>query len=184
MNFVTHFHGPKPHDYIRFIMGKGCDQAFKMLCIRGVKFSAPLLCRSLAAFAKASLAVERYAYCTASFSVSSQAFFCQSLLESLADNSHQCNDFYSVIQESLEKVPFYMRLPRAQMLDRLGLEGVSYSFYWISCYVIVILGWLALAYYLYRQKQFGTKQLFHLVVAGFVGWTSLTLLFAVVHLGV
>eukprot|EP00527_Entomoneis_sp_CCMP2396_P001282 CAMPEP_0198154906 /NCGR_PEP_ID=MMETSP1443-20131203/68852_1 /TAXON_ID=186043 /ORGANISM="Entomoneis sp., Strain CCMP2396" /LENGTH=781 /DNA_ID=CAMNT_0043821623 /DNA_START=186 /DNA_END=2528 /DNA_ORIENTATION=- len=127
-SYILHFHGPKPHDYIRFIMGKGCDKAVKFLCMRGIKFSAPLLCQSLSVFAKASMSVDRHAYCSASFQVPSQVMFCQSLFEHLADNP-QCSDFYSVIRESLDAVPSYIKLPRALILKRLGLSSFS-RFHW------------------------------------------------------
>ena len=33
--YIVHFHGPKPHNYMEFILGKGCDEAVKGLCHQG-----------------------------------------------------------------------------------------------------------------------------------------------------
>ncbi|KAL7575774.1 hypothetical protein ACA910_003104 [Epithemia clementina (nom. ined.)] len=87
--YIIHYHGPKPHDYVRYIMAKGCDKAVKFLCARGIRMSPSLLCQSLAVFAQASMSVDPTAYCQASFRIPSQSAFCQQLFQDMSSQNHR-----------------------------------------------------------------------------------------------
>ncbi|KAL7579095.1 hypothetical protein ACA910_019129 [Epithemia clementina (nom. ined.)] len=131
--FIIHFHGPKPADYIATLMAQKVDKGkqFKALIQLAIVTPRSMLCRSLTAFARSSLAVDRTAYCQDSFPQSPpQMVFCQKLMEHLAllvssrnKNNHNrsCDNFPFVIQDALNSVPRHLKLPRKEILKRIGL---------------------------------------------------------------
>jgi hypothetical protein len=118
--FIVHFHGPKPHDYMRFIMGKGCNQAVKDLCRAAI--TLPFICRSLHYFARASRRVDEKSYCEASFDSKNQVYFCDKLFDRLAsEEGRQCHDFPSLVWDTLESVPSSLKLPREVIRKKLKI---------------------------------------------------------------
>lgn len=119
--FIVHFHGPKPHDYIRYIMGKGCSSAVKSICRASMSF--PYLCRSLHYFARASRNVDENAYCQASFEASNHIQFCQQLFERVAgDQGSRCTSLPELAWSALESVPSSVKLPRSVICKKLGIQ--------------------------------------------------------------
>ena len=180
-SYIVHFHGPKPHDYVRFIMGKGCDTAVKFLCNRGVNLSPSLLCQSLSAFASASISVDRYSYCQASFRVRSQAAFCQELFEDTSSPSHRCKEFYKLIQGALDKLPPSLKLPRSLILKRLGLSQHG-SLYWYVLYGGAVCCWVAIAVLSVRMRSTSSRTVLNGLLGLSLGWSVLSVILAAIHL--
>ena len=122
-SYILHFHGPKPNDYIRFIMNEKCGPAIDFLCERGFHSSPYILCQSLAVFARASLSVDKHAFCTLSFANHTQASFCQSLMEQLSGSHEpQCGNFEALIQKSWEGANTDTSLLRLREVEDLMLH--------------------------------------------------------------
>ena len=145
--FIVHFHGPKPHDYMRYIMGKGCSKAVIDLCRASSSF--PFLCRSLHYFARASRSVDAEAYCNASFDRANHVQYCGKIFEKLAKDGSECKEFSELAWQTLESMPSRMKLPREVIRKKLGIpisrtSRVGYVYFlWTLC-------WLAVATVLYR----------------------------------
>ena len=102
-SLVVHFHGPKPHEYLQFIMGKQCGEALGNLCFLATK--RPALCHALREFAIASREVKGLSsYCHTSFSNSTQQSICENFLESLATEKIECVPKKRVTLDDLERV--------------------------------------------------------------------------------
>ena len=102
-SLVVHFHGPKPHEYLQFIMGKQCGEALGNLCLQATK--RPALCHSLREFAVASREVDGLSsYCHTSFSNTTQQSICEDFLESLATGKIECVPKKRVTLDDLEHV--------------------------------------------------------------------------------
>jgi hypothetical protein len=86
--FIVHFHGAKPHDFLKFIMGGKCDKAIQFLCDQTM--SLPYLCRAMRIFARATMSVDGVAYCKASFTKSKEVVFCNYMLDALVSRKDQC----------------------------------------------------------------------------------------------
>ena len=179
---VIHYHGPKPHDYIRFIMGKGCDKAVKFLCARGIRMTPSLLCQSLRVFARTSMSVNRTAYCKASFQHPSQAAFCQELFEHMSSSFHGCQNFYGLIRDALDSVPPFLKLPRQLILKRLGLASEQGILYWILLYGTSIVVFGTLAVYLVRMRSRSTMTLLKASLVVVVVWSIMAAFLALSHL--
>ena len=117
--FIVHFHGPKPHDYMRYIMGKGCSKAVVDICRASQTF--PFLCKSLHYFAKASRSVDKTEYCNSSFESANQRKFCNRLFDRLAEYGGHCESFSNFAWAALQSMPSRMRLPREIIRKKLGI---------------------------------------------------------------
>ena len=101
-SFVVHFHGPKPHEYLQFIMGKQCNEALGNLCLLASK--RPTLCQALREFAVASQNVKGLpAYCRFSFSNTTQQSICRNFLDALASERIPCSPRKRVTLDDLEQ---------------------------------------------------------------------------------
>ena len=98
-SFIVHFHGAKPHDYLKFIMGTPCDEAILFLCEQ-VRM-LPLLCPSIQRFARSSKSVDPTAYCEASFVNEGEITFCNNVMDTLVSNDDACNNFTALIENEL-----------------------------------------------------------------------------------
>ncbi|KAL7579098.1 hypothetical protein ACA910_019132 [Epithemia clementina (nom. ined.)] len=150
-SYIIHFHGPKPKEYIEFIMAKPiANKALAPFIRKGADLKS-LLCHSLSAFARSSFLVNRTFYCLASFENPAEVEFCQQLFEHLLpsstppspvsilstvlfrfasdDHQHNCTEFELVIEEALESVPLDLKLPRQNILKRVGLSLKKTSFF-------------------------------------------------------
>ena len=102
-SFVVHFHGPKPHEYLQYIMGKTCNKALGKLC--QLASSRPALCHALREFARASREVEGLnSYCYSSFSNATQQSMCENFLGALAETKIECTPRKRVTLDDLERV--------------------------------------------------------------------------------
>ena len=142
--FILHFHGPKPHDYIRFLLGESCHASIHALCVRGVRKTPIQLCHSLTAFAQAVAAATDTRqeqplgtlYCTASLGVGSwQAAVCTRLLQhfvvtqpaiarSAGHHDESCANLSTIVHTAIDSIPWWQArtVPRAKILKRLGLN--------------------------------------------------------------
>lgn len=118
--YIVHFHGPKPHDYMRYLMGKGCSKAVIDFCRMSMTF--PFLCRSLHYFAKASRSVDVEAYCKASFDRANHAQYCGRIFDKLAEEGSNCKEFSELAWEALADMPSRMKLPREVIRKKLGIS--------------------------------------------------------------
>ena len=114
---ILHFHGAKPHDYMKYIFGSGCDPAIQFLCVQASELQ--YLCPSFQVFARASKAVDPFEYCEASFSESSEAVFCNNILDNLATLKGECTDLPGVIRKELRRVPSRFSLRTDLITKRL-----------------------------------------------------------------
>lgn len=88
---IVHFHGPKPHDYIEFMLGGECNPAYNFLCKKSFGISPGSLCKTLTLFAKSM--TDPKGYCQSSFlQDAGKASSCLVILQSLASEDH-CDDF-------------------------------------------------------------------------------------------
>lgn len=178
--FIVHFHGPKPHDYLRFIIGKGCSKAVIDLCRASMKF--PFLCRSLHYFAKASRSVDENAYCKASFEVRNHVLFCGKLFETLAEEGGECNSFSELAWDVVESIPTRTRLPREVLQQKLKIPASRTTKGIVWVYVSWTMVWLVVAVLLLRfwkRKQaiavlvflwvIGTSMISHVMLSGHRG---------------
>lgn len=137
--FLLHFHGVKPHDYLKYIFGENCDEAIQFLCARATQLK--YLCPSIQAFAKASKAVDPFAYCESSFSGSSEALLCNNILDSLVASKTQCTDLSPVIRKELNQVPARFSLAKEVIESKLSpLKGDRQIS--ISTWLLVIIGFV------------------------------------------
>jgi hypothetical protein len=81
--FIIHFHGPKPHDYLKALMGQECAVSLQELCSEVPNYT--FLCPALRAFAKANKELGTLSYCRAAFGVDGEIDFCNKMLSSLAE---------------------------------------------------------------------------------------------------
>ena len=86
--FIIHFHGAKPHDFLKFLMGEKCDDAIQFLCADILKY--PYFCRAMRHFANASKSVDDVAYCEASFHKAKEVAFCKYMLDALVSRKERC----------------------------------------------------------------------------------------------
>jgi hypothetical protein len=86
--FIVHFHGAKPHDFLKFVMGGKCDNAIQFLCDQTM--TLPYLCLAMRIFARASVSVDGVAYCTASFTKPEEVAFCNYMLKALVSTNDKC----------------------------------------------------------------------------------------------
>ena len=104
---IVHFHGPKPHDYIAYmVLGGDCPKAAHHLCVQSWNEAPQSLCHALSLFAQSSLSVTysttvttaslgttsltEMGYCQASFPSNPQhAQACQTVLQALVMASYQ-----------------------------------------------------------------------------------------------
>jgi hypothetical protein len=122
---ILHFHGAKPHHYLKQIMGDQCDVAIEFLCDAALQW--PYLPEAMRTFAELSVLVNPSVYCDLSFpSNKGQARYCSEILQSLASrqepmcdrNDLKENDsrlqttptacarqFADYLEESLNRVP-------------------------------------------------------------------------------
>jgi len=112
--FVVHFHGAKPHDYMRQILGDPCDKATQFLCDQAMEL--PFLCRAIQQFAQYSRSVgNQVSYCNASFKGDkAQAFFCTEILLMLSSThpqQNECYDFPTLVRKAVQRVPAELGLP-------------------------------------------------------------------------
>jgi hypothetical protein len=90
-SYILHFHGAKPHDYIKSAIGLRCNTAIQTICRSTEKM--PVLCESMNAFAS-FVAKERY--CMESFLSTIHIQQCIQLLSFFSGNSVPCSDFESL----------------------------------------------------------------------------------------
>jgi len=89
--FILHFHGAKPHDYLKFIFGSECDTAIASLCDQAE--SLPHLCEGFKSFSKY---VDREEYCNGAFSETPEKVICKKILDSIAASPlTQCEGSFS-----------------------------------------------------------------------------------------
>lgn len=101
-SFVVHFHGPKPHEYLQFIMGKSCNKALGDLCLLATK--RPILCHALREFAVASSEVGGLSnYCHTSFSNDTRQSICENFLDDLVSETVECLPMRRVTLDDLER---------------------------------------------------------------------------------
>lgn len=108
--FILHFHGAKPHDYLKHIMGDRCDEALRSLCEAGMRL--PYLCKSLKIFAEFSKSVDQVAYCNNSFKDAREALFCNEILDEMTRKPDVCYDFPTVMEGVLNRMPDELDLPK------------------------------------------------------------------------
>jgi hypothetical protein len=97
---IVHFHGPKPHEYLKFIMGKECNKALGDLCLLATK--RPALCHALRQFAVAIHEVGLQPYCQTSFANNTQQDICENFLAALANETIECVPKKRVTLDDLE----------------------------------------------------------------------------------
>jgi hypothetical protein len=101
--FILHFHGAKPHDFLKYMLGETCDQAIRFIC-EDVQ-ELPFLCASMQVFSKAVTKTgDPISYCKSSFQQNrSQELICNNVIEFLNADGGRCKDLPSVIrnQESM-----------------------------------------------------------------------------------
>jgi lipopolysaccharide biosynthesis glycosyltransferase len=88
--FILHFHGAKPHDFLKFITGHECHGPIKHLC--ELTWTLPNLCEALQIFARASKSVDEVAYCNASFTKVKEVASCNYLMDFLVSRKGDCQD--------------------------------------------------------------------------------------------
>ena len=105
--FVIHFHGAKPHDYFRHILGDKCGKVFRHLCTQAVHEMNEPLCLSFQMFARALQSVDEYSYCDHTMSTLKQSKLCNNVLKDLATQSTECTDVRFVINAHNPGVDVY-----------------------------------------------------------------------------
>jgi lipopolysaccharide biosynthesis glycosyltransferase len=86
---IIHFHGPKPHEYLNFILGEKCNTASGDLCLLATKRRT--LCPALREFAAVSQSIDILSsYCNTSLSNSTHQSMCKQFLEDLATHVNSC----------------------------------------------------------------------------------------------
>lgn len=146
--FIVHFHGPKPHDYLRYIIGKGCSKAVIDLCRASMTF--PFLCRSLHYFAKASRSVDEKAYCSASFDNPNHLLLCDKIFETLVNDGVRCSSFSELAWDVVESIPTRTKLPREVLRQKLRVPWSRTTRGMASVYVKWLFGWCLVAALLFR----------------------------------
>ncbi|GKY99728.1 hypothetical protein MPSEU_000926800 [Mayamaea pseudoterrestris] len=144
--YIIHFHGAKPHDYLKHIMGTTCPVAIRGLCKNGIKW--PSLCHSLQSFARSSKEVDQVSYCTASFDDAGEALFCNDILDALVSIKEECTDVASVVRTVLNREPEGLGLNRALILR--NLQRPLPLWFWLAA---AILSTVILVYLRKNQRQ-------------------------------
>jgi len=121
--YIVHFHGAKPHDYLKHIVGDSCDQAVRGLCSQVAHM--PSICMAFQLFARFSKAVDPVAYCNESFAKNkNEALFCNDILDALVSKKDQCTDLPYLIRNVLSREPEELDLPKEIILRNLS-RGLS-----------------------------------------------------------
>jgi hypothetical protein len=110
---IIHFHGAKPHDYLKWIMGDECDSALRSLCNRAMRM--PYLCEAMQHFAQMSVSIDPVSYCNSSFDHKGKAIYCSEILRMLADRGPMCFDFAILLELALNRVPDDLGLPKERI---------------------------------------------------------------------
>lgn len=114
---VLHFHGAKPHDYLKAIMGDECDAALRSLCNRAMRM--PFLCEAMQHFAQTSVSIDALSYCNASFEHKGKAFYCSEILHLLAERGPMCFDFAVLLELALSRVPDDLGLQKEKIVRNI-----------------------------------------------------------------
>ena len=101
--FIVHFYGPKPHDYLSFILENSCYEPFQSLCIK--MDSMPDLCHWMQVFAKFSKKVHPVAYCQISFKNHTLERQCHQVLDALSELNETCTDLKRLVNRSVCNLP-------------------------------------------------------------------------------
>jgi hypothetical protein len=156
--FIAHFHGAKPSEYIKHIMGEVCGDAVRWLCEKAK--SLPTLCTAMKIFAESSREVgEDYGYCKQSFHDEAEQLVCVEIMEELVANDN-CTDLPSVIRtvlsrEAKEIPPLKRSLlhlvpPDAELMERAlakrsNFQNDSARESYVSFFFSAILPWCVIA---------------------------------------
>ena len=114
---IVHFHGPKPRDYLKAILGEPCDPAVQHLCDAVIESEQRYICESLRLFAHASKGSVANKYCQASFETSNHVAYCRDVLATLASRQEACSDLVDVTKAALAKMPHSLRRQRGEAQD-------------------------------------------------------------------
>ena len=79
---ILHFHGIKPHDYVKKLLGQSCDEAIRHLCR---KFKQPIFRLTIHRFLLAASSIPNFhqSYCEASFDTPKKQSGCVTILDNL-----------------------------------------------------------------------------------------------------
>jgi hypothetical protein len=171
--FIVHFHGAKPSDYIKHVMGDVCGDAVLWLCKEA--YALPTLCKAMQVFAESSREIgEDYGYCEQSFNKETEQQVCVEIMQELVAEKN-CTDLPSVIQIVLSRqskhnetseLSLHMLEPPA--ISRPGLRTTAsatqrlmtsqhyvapttYGFS-ASLYFTSVFPWVAIAVYFWSRK--------------------------------
>ena len=99
---VLHFHGIKPHDYVRKLLGLECDKAIVDLC---AKYKQPIFRETIRRFLQAAASIPNFHenYCRSSFDLQSLQYECIWTLDALV------NGDINVIRDTLIRSEQYRR---------------------------------------------------------------------------
>lgn len=134
--FIVHFHGAKPHDYLKRIMGQECNPAIRNMCNDALHM--PSLCSSLQIFAKGSQhaiaqegredlkGTDKHAmsasYCDIVFPNSQDAYVCNGIFDALVEQKEPCTDLSAIVLSTLDSLELFpeMAETHAAMLRTLS----------------------------------------------------------------
>jgi hypothetical protein len=143
--FIVHFHGAKPHDYLRHILGWTCPVAIRGLCKNGINW--PSLCQTLQAFAQSSKEVDPVSYCASSFEDPGEKLFCNDIMDALVSSKHECTDLSLLVREVLAREPDELGLNKAAILRNLQRPLPRIVWFLLAA----VIGGCSMSYY--RRKR-------------------------------
>lgn len=157
---VLHFHGAKPHDYLKRIMGDDCDAALRGLCGQVMRF--PFLCDAMQNFAQLSVSIDPVAYCHASFKDHPKAVYCSEIMHTLAERQQMCYDFAFLLEFALNRVPDELGLPKERILRNIRKSMGSYLPPLPIMLVIVASVAVTFAAWRYRHRRKHSRKVDHI----------------------
>jgi hypothetical protein len=141
--FIIHFHGAKPHDFLKFIMGEKCDDAIQFLCVETMKL--PFLCRAMQIFARATKSVDEVAYCKTSFTKAKEVAFCNRMLDALVSRKGVCKNFSSMIPgaRAAVKAELSKHSLDEQLRNEFSVQGVTLRLLlgWLLTCIVIVVVW-------------------------------------------
>lgn len=151
---ILHFHGAKPHDYLKRIMGDECDSALRTLCNRAMRM--PFLCEAMQHFAQMSVSIDPLSYCSASFEHKGKAFYCSEILHMLAERGPMCFDFALLLELALSRVPDDLGLQKERIVRNIR-KAVGSS----TQVIVLVLAAVALLLLRWRCRRRNLRKVHH-----------------------
>jgi len=160
---ILHFHGMKPHDYVRRVLGETCDSAIQFIC---EMYKQPMIRVAMENFLRVAATIPNFYsnYCSSSFHTTEKQRDCVSVLDQLVGHEAHVsrqepfnNGFLRMSNESSRQEPSnngFLRMfneePESKPRDDERFVRLQFQVWALSGYIV-----LFSLYIFLRQRQTG-----------------------------